>query len=121
MIVMRIVTGYLCLIGLLVLLFKFVARKWGNEKMNALFRRWHKPASGIFFLAAILHLILVIPVLKERPPLLWGTGAVSFFLGMLVILLGHTIKDKRKNMLWHRILSVILTGFVALHMVFFFI
>lgn len=118
---MRVVTGYVCLAGLLVLLLKYVARKTGSEKWNTLFRRWHKPASGIFFLAAIVHLILVIPVLKDREVLLWGTGAVSFFLGMLVITLGHTIKDKGKNMYWHRILSVMLTVSVAFHIVFFFV
>lgn len=66
---MGIVTGYICLICLIILLAKFIARKLQLTKLNGLLMKVHKYAAGLFLLVGILHLLLVIKVMDTRDAL----------------------------------------------------
>ena len=62
---MGIVTGYISLLCFLVLAGKFIGRVSGREKVNGLLGRLHKPVSAVFLCVCLLHLVLVLPVLRQ--------------------------------------------------------
>ena len=70
---------------------------------------------------APLHLILVYPVLRSRSRIVTAAGIVAMILMVLIIALGHMIKDKKVRIWWHRMLSLLLTIFVVVHMVWYFV
>ncbi|BBF44858.1 FMN-binding domain-containing protein [Lachnospiraceae bacterium KM106-2] len=77
--------------------------------------------SGIFFLACIAHLLFAIPVLNARSIAVVSSGIFAFAVAILLITLCHVTKDKKKKMLWHRILSVVLLLVVGIHLVTYFV
>lgn len=52
---MRIVTGYICLILLLLLLVKFLARKFKWNKINKALMKSHKYIAFSFLVVSIIH------------------------------------------------------------------
>lgn len=117
---MRIITGYISTVCLTLLLLKYPSRKAGFRNMNRLLWKLHKPVSGIFCISAFIHLILIIPVVKTRNIFIVMSGFAAFIMAFVLITLCHTMKDIKKKMLWHRIMSLVLLFIVAFHIFFYF-
>lgn len=118
---MGIITGYICAICFLLLAVKFIARKAKWERLNQILHKVHKPVSGIFLLAAIIHLCLVFPVLKTRNVLVNITGIAALVIVVLMIVLCHVMRQDTKKMFWHRMLTVILLLLIIVHIIAYFI
>ena len=93
---MRLVTGYICLVCFVLLAVKYPLRKLGLHKLNAALMKIHEHASGLLFIAAIAHIVLVFPVALSR-------GAALLF---WLVAACHMMKDVKKRMNWHRWLSL---------------
>lgn len=112
---MGIVMGYISLLCFLLLVGKYVARKTKRDKINRFFGKLHKPISCVFLLTCVMHMCLVFPVLKARDILVTASGLIAFFIVILLILLCHIIKDGKKKMFWHRVLTIILLIIAIFH------
>lgn len=110
---MGIVTGFLCLICFLLLLAKAITRVCHRKRADRFFMRMHKLICAVLLIGVCLHIVFVFPVLKNRNifVILFGIATVLFML--LLIYLCHRIKNKKRSIYWHRVI----TGVIALCMV----
>lgn len=106
--------GIAALISLLALLVKYPLRRLGLHKLNAFFMKLHEAASGLFFAAAIAHMISGLREARKNP-LAALTGLTAFAVSTVLIAACHMTKDAQKKMRWHRIYSLILTITAAGH------
>lgn len=112
---MKLVTGYICLACFILLSVKYLLRKFGLHKLNAALMKIHEHASGLLFLAAIAHIILVFPTALNKSAALPLLGAVSFALLFWLVAACHMMKDVKKRMQWHRWLSLASCLAIAAH------
>lgn len=49
------------------------------------------------------------------------TGIMTMVATIMLILLWHVIKNKRKGMQWHRIMAVAISIFMVVHIIIYFI
>ncbi|MCB6203113.1 FMN-binding protein [Extibacter muris] len=118
---MGIITGYLCLLCLCILLVKALTRKFHFVKMDRIIMRIHKTVSAAFLIICILHIILVYPVLKMRHMLVPVTGILIAGVSAAMIALCHMVKNKKRNLTIHRILSLVMLCCVVGHIVIYFV
>jgi len=116
---MGILTGYICLLCMLFLMLKFIARKLRWERVNRFLMRYHKYGSALFLFIGMVHFILVLPVLSTRLPVIQFSGILATAAGLLLVILCHTMKDREKELFFHRSLSVLIIFMVIVHMVFY--
>lgn len=118
---MGIITGYICAILLIVLLIKFLARKCKWTRLNKALMKSHKYIAFLFLAISVVHLILVIPVLEGRHIFVTVSGIVILVVGLLLTIICHVMKDKKKEVKIHRLLSVVmalmLVGHIAVYLV----
>lgn len=118
---MRLITGYICLVCYILLAVKYPLRKLGLHKLNAELMKIHEAASGLLFLAAIVHIILVFHVALSNGSALPIFGALSFVLLIWLVAACHMMKDVKKRMSWHRWLSLVSCLAIAAHVVAYWI
>ncbi len=118
---MGIITGYLALIGLLLLLAKFVTRRIHNDRFDRFFLKLHKPISAAFVIITVIHLLLTFPVFRTRNLAVIVSGIAALIVLLLLITLCHCIKNGKEKMRWHRILSGILLLLAVVHIVTYYI
>lgn len=118
---MGLIIGYVNLVCFLLLAGKYVTKKWKGDKADCFLRKVHKPLSCVFLLFCIIHLLCVSPVLRERNLLVTVSGCISLGIAILLIILCHTIKDGKKKMFWHRMLTMLLLAGLVLHIVLYII
>lgn len=117
---MGLITGYLCLICLILLLIKFVARKCGFQKMNRALAKIHKPVSYVFLALILVHLAFTLPVFKTRDLSVLVSGFLMLGLCFLILILCHVQKKTKPRMFWHHILSLGMLIAVVVHIVVYF-
>ena len=118
---MGLLTGYISLILLILLLAKYVTKRCHLTKINAFLMKIHKYAAGGFLVVSILHLILVLPVFDTRAVIVSVSGIVIIVVGILLTISCHTIKNKKVEIKFHRLFSMIILLMLITHMVFYFI
>lgn len=114
---MGIVFGFLSLLCLVLLLAKAITHKLSLKKADRFLFKLHKPLSVLFLLFTILHLIFVFPLLKGRAIFVTISGFCIFFIGILLIVLCHTIKKPKQKLFWHRILAFGMLIFAVIHFI----
>ena len=111
---MGIFTGILCFICYCLLAAKAATAKLHIKKMDKLLMKVHKPVSVSLLIICFVHIFCVIPVLKNRNLLVVISGIVSVVFMILLIFLCHAIKDRKKKILWHGILTIFMaTGIIG--------
>lgn len=105
---MGIFFGILCVISFCLLSAKAVTARLHLKNMDKIMMKFHKPASAFLIIACFIHIICVVPILKNRNVLVAVSGIANVVFMVLLIYLCHVIKDKSKNMLWHRIMTIIM-------------
>lgn len=103
---MGIFFGILCVICFCLLSAKAVTARLPLKNMDQILMKLHKPASAFLIIACFIHIICVVPLLKNRNVLVVISGIANLVFMVLLIYLCHTIKDKNKNLLWHRIMTI---------------
>ena len=112
--VFGVAAGIAALISLLALLVKYPLSKLGMHKLNAFFMKLHEAASGLFFVAAVAHMISGLREARKNP-IAALTGLAAFVISTVLIAACHMTKDAQKKMRWHRIYSLFLTLTAAGH------
>lgn len=117
---MGIVTGYICLVCLIVLLIKYIARRFHFDKLNKGLMKIHKYMACAFLVVGMLHLILVIKVIDTRDYLVTISGIVVFFSGIALTVICHAMKNRKREIYFHRALSLIMAVMLVIHVVSYF-
>lgn len=112
---MGIFSGILCLICFCLLSAKAVTAKLHLKRLDRILMKVHKPVSVFLIIIYIVHIFYVIPILKNRDLLVVISGSVSVVFMVLLICLCHVIKDRKKKVLWHRILTILMAIGIAGH------
>lgn len=128
-----IITGFVCLFCFCILLLKALTKRLKWQKADNLVMKLHKPASGLLLLGCAVHMILILPVIKMRHPviLLTGFATVVCYLLLIVFCHGRGLRllpgDHAKKstaaykLILHRIMSVIMLLLIIVHIVFYYI
>lgn len=116
---MGIITGYVCLVFMLFLMLKFPARKFRWNTVNAFLMKVHKYAAALFLAVGAVHFVLVFSVLRSRMRIIPVSGILAVLAGLLLVIFCHVMKDRKKELLFHRLLSVLIVGMTVIHMVFY--
>ena len=116
---MGIITGYLCLLCMLFLMLKYAARKFRWDRVSSFLMKYHKYAAALFLLISAAHFLFVLPVLASRLPVIAVSGIVVAAAGLAIVIFCHTMKDRKKELLLHRLLSLLIVGMVLVHMIFY--
>lgn len=114
---MGIVLGILCVICFLLLAMKMVTRKFHLQKIDVFLMRIHKPICVLLIVLCVLHVISVIPVLKNRSAAVISAGIIAIVGMLLLICLCHTIKEKQKRVHWHKIMTLFFAICIVSHIV----
>lgn len=112
---MGILFGILCLICFGVLSAKALSARLHIKKMDKMLMKLHKPASAFWIITCFVHILFVVSVLKNRDVLIMITGISNIVLMVLLIYLCHAIKDRKRRILWHRILTVLMAVGITVH------
>lgn len=118
---MGIVTGYICLILLLLLLVKFLARKFKWNKINKALMKSHKYVAFCFLAISIIHFILVLSVLEGRHILVSISGIVILVAGILLTIICHVVKNHKVEIKFHHFFSIVMALMLIVHMATYFV
>ena len=118
---MGIVTGYICLILLLLLLVKFLARKFKWDKINKALMRSHKYIAFCFLAISIIHFILVLSVLEGRHILVSISGIVILVAGILLTIICHVVKNHKVEIKFHHFFSIVMALMLIVHLATYFV
>lgn len=113
--IVHIVTGIAALVCFVLLVIKYPLRKLRFFRLNAFLMKLHEAASGIYFLAAIAHMITGFSLIKANPAALIVSGFAAFIISVVLIAACHMTKDAKKKMYWHRWYSLFMTAAVVVH------
>lgn len=105
---MRTFFGILCVICFCLLSAKGVTARLHLKNMDQIMMKLHKPASAFLIISCFIHIICVVPLLKNQNVLVAVSGIANVVFMVLLIYLCHVIKDKDKNLLWHRIMTILM-------------
>lgn len=117
---MGLITGYLSFVLLLLLLFKYVARVMKLTKITKFFNKTHKYIAYGFLLLSIIHFLLVLKVLEGRSVLVTVSGIVILAVGLLLTVVCHCIRNKKVEIVFHRIFSLVMFFMLVAHIITYF-
>lgn len=118
---MGIVTGYICLIMLLLLLVKVLARKFKWNKINKALMKSHKYIAFLFLVVSIIHFILVLGVLEGRHILVTISGIVILVAGIMLTIVCHVVKNHKVEIKFHHFFSLVMALMLVVHMGTYFV
>lgn len=107
--------GILCLICFGLLSAKAMTARLHLEKMDKTLMKLHKSVSALLIITCFVHILCVVPILKNRNVFVMISGIVNVVFMVLLIYLCHVIKDKKIKILWHRILTVFMAIGIMVH------
>ena len=114
---MGICFGIICLVCFLLLAAKAITYRCNWKKADRVLMKFHKPICVLLIVSCFMHIIFVIPVLKNRSIFVILTGIASFFVMISLICLCHIIKEKKKKIWWHRCLTIIMAICIVSHVI----
>ena len=114
---MGIVFGFLCLIFFCLLSAKAITHRCHLEKADRILMKFHKLISGLLMISCFLHIVFVVPVMKNRSIFVLITGIAGAIFMILLVCFCHMMKDKKRKMWWHRVLTIVMAICVAGHIV----
>ena len=112
---MGIFFGILCLICFCLLSAKAVTAKLRLKKIDRALTIVHKPVSVFLIIMCFIHIIYVVPILINRNELVILSGIASVVFMILLICFCHIIKGRKKKLLWHRILTILMAISITGH------
>ena len=111
------ITGITALVCFILLVIKYPLRKLRFLHLNAFLMKLHEAASGIYFLAAIAHIITGFSLIRISPAALIVSGFAAFVISIVLIGACDRTKDVKKKMYWHRWYSLLMTAAIVVHVV----
>lgn len=97
----------------------FFTKKLSNDsRIKRLFSVIHKPLGYLLVALAIAHLVLTLPLIKQRPIIIYILGIAMIICAIAAIMAWNLIKDKRKSLLLHKILAFMIVPLIIAHITF---
>lgn len=118
---MGIITGYICLLCVVLLLLKFIAKRLNITKLNAFLMKIHKHVACGFLLVGMIHFALVINVLDTRNLIVVISGILCLAAGFMLTAVCHLMKNRKKEICFHRLFSIIIFVMLVLHILFYYV
>lgn len=118
---MGILTGYICLLFTVILLAKYITKRCHLTKINEFLMRIHKYAACGFLVVGIVHFILVIKVIDTRNIIVVISGIVMLVTGIVLMLVCHIMKNRKKEIVFHRFFSFVIVIMAITHIASYFI
>ncbi len=118
---MGIVTGYICLVSALLLMLKFIARILHWNYLNRCLMKIHRYVGFAFIAVSLVHLLLVLPVLRMRMAVITVSGILALVIGAMLIILCEFMKNRKKELKFHRVFSAVILCMAVIHVVFYYI
>lgn len=118
---MGIVFGYLATICFFILSVKWLTGKCTLNKVNTVLTKIHIPVRFLLVVFCILHIVFVIPVLRNRDLLVTISGVVTFLCMAISFSSCHALKQKGRKIKWHRILTILTIASLVWHMTVYFL
>lgn len=116
---MGIITGYICLVCLVLLFLKYVANHLSLKGLNRVLMKLHKFVALGLLVAGIVHFCLVFKLIGSNP--IHGISGIAIWvLGVLLTTVCHVLKDREKEIRFHRGFSLAMLIMVIVHMVTYF-
>ena len=118
---MGIITGYICLICVVLLLMKFVSKRLHLTKLNSKLMKIHKFVAGGFLVVGLIHFCIVLKVFFTRNMIVNISGIIAILAGIALTITCHVMKDKKREIHFHRAFSAIIGIMVIVHVVSYFV
>lgn len=118
---MGIVFGYLALVCFCLLVSKWITKRCNIVRIDKVLMKIHRPVCLLLTVFCILHIVFVIPVLKNRDVLVNVSGVVAVIFMIVLVFSCHVLKQKDRRMKWHRILTIHMAVCIVWHMVVYFV
>ncbi|MGN0394727.1 MAG: FMN-binding protein [Coprococcus sp.] len=118
---MGIITGYICLFLILFLFAKYITKRCHLTKINTFLMRIHKYAACGFLVVGIAHFILVIKVIDTRNIIVVISGIVILVMGIVLTSVCHLMKNREKEIIFHRFFSLVIAIMMITHVVSYFV
>ncbi|MEA4971547.1 hypothetical protein SDC9_162233 [bioreactor metagenome] len=97
----------------------FFTKKLSNDsRIRKLFSVIHKPLGYLLVVLAIAHLVLTLPLIKQRPIIIYILGIAMIICVIVSIMSWNLIKDKRKALFLHKISAFIIVPLIIAHIAF---
>lgn len=96
----------------------FTERLKNGSRIKKLFSLIHKPLGYSLVVLAVVHLALALPLIRQRPIIIYILGAAAAVCALAAIIAWHRIKDKRKALVWHKFCALVMALFLIAHIVF---
>lgn len=116
------VSGYICLVLLILLACRGIVRKMGWKKADLYLGKFHKPLGVCIVLIAAFHLIMTLSVWKTRWILVVISGIITMV--VMVAFVAMYLFRKRNPKRWmhyHRVGTLVLVACLAIHMAVYFV
>ncbi|MEI3340529.1 MAG: hypothetical protein V8R80_11815 [Eubacterium sp.] len=117
---MSVIFGFLSLICFLLLFLKLLTRALRLENTDRRFMKLHKPASGLFLIFCLVHVICAVSKIRSHVAGMWILGLSAVILFVVLTCCCHMIKDRSLNIRLHRLFSVLMLAAVAGHFVLYY-
>jgi len=118
---MGIVFGYLATICFFILSAKWLTGKCTLVKANKVLTKIHIPVSFLLVVFFILHIVFVIPVLRNRNILVTISGVVTFLFMTISFSSCHVLKQKGRKTKWQKILTMLTIASLVWHIAVYFL
>ncbi len=118
---MGIVFGYLATICFFILSAKWLTGKCTLVKVNKVLTKIHIPVSFLLVVFFILHIVFVIPVLRNRNILVTISGVVTFLFMTISFSSYHALKQKGRKTKWQKILTMLTIASLVWHIAVYFL
>ena len=118
---MGMITGYICLLLMVLLLAKYVTKRCHQKKLNAFLMRIHKYVACGFLVVGLVHMILTMKIFDTRDVLVVVSGIVMLAAGIILTFVCHLMKNRKKEILFHRGFTLLIAVMMIIHGVSYFI
>lgn len=96
----------------------FFTQKCKNgSRLKKLFSRLHKPLGYLFVGLTVVHLAGTLPLIRQRPVVLYLLGAGMLLFAVAAVLLIRLRKDRRKAIMWHKLCALAIALLLVAHVI----
>lgn len=96
----------------------FIGKLKHGSRVRKLFAVIHKPLGYLFVAMAVLHLALTLPLIRQRPVVIYLLGAGMLLCALAAVLVWRRGKDRRQAFARHKVCALAIALFLTAHIAF---
>jgi uncharacterized protein with FMN-binding domain len=102
------ITGIILAILFILTCLKFVTKRCNNKKLDFVAGKIHKVLGLIILITAIVHMIITLPLIKQRPFFMYIAGMIMVACALAAVISYYSRKKLKKNwIIIHRIATLL--------------